>query len=135
MYLLIDFFLFQMEGSVDEDSTKSDEEYEDLAMRDGQENGYWSDDEEELPKEKKQAFEKGYTEPNSMVCAEDGEKYQQNLDLFLKLTERFTEAAYTCSILSGKKERSVVGRARTRSLSDNSRLHGQSQSILSSVET
>ncbi|KAL5995729.1 hypothetical protein ACLOJK_025798 [Asimina triloba] len=37
----------EMEGSVDEESTKSDEEYEDLAMRDGLENGYWSDDEEE----------------------------------------------------------------------------------------
>lgn len=31
-------------GSVDEQSTKSDEEYNDLAMR---ENGYWSDDEQQ----------------------------------------------------------------------------------------
>lgn len=29
-----------MEGSVDEESTKSDEEYDDLAMQDIQENGY-----------------------------------------------------------------------------------------------
>ena len=34
-------------GSVDEESTKSDEEYDDLAMQDMQENGYWSDDDEE----------------------------------------------------------------------------------------
>jgi hypothetical protein len=31
-------------GSVQEHSTKSDEEYEDLAMR---ESGYWSDDEQQ----------------------------------------------------------------------------------------
>lgn len=35
-----------MEGSVDEGSTESDEEYDDLAMQDIQENGYWCDDEE-----------------------------------------------------------------------------------------
>ncbi|XP_041993920.1 P-loop NTPase domain-containing protein LPA1 homolog 1-like [Salvia splendens] len=35
----------ELEGSVDEGSTKSDEEYDDLAM---QENGYMSDDDEEL---------------------------------------------------------------------------------------
>ncbi|PON66546.1 P-loop containing nucleoside triphosphate hydrolase [Parasponia andersonii] len=34
-------------GSVDEESTKSDEEYDDLAMQDMMENGYWSEDEEE----------------------------------------------------------------------------------------
>lgn len=37
-----------MEGSVDEDSTKSDEEYDDLAMQDGLDNGCWSDDAKEL---------------------------------------------------------------------------------------
>ncbi|KAK9289452.1 hypothetical protein L1049_007607 [Liquidambar formosana] len=36
----------EMEGSVDEESTKSDEEYNDLAMQDVQENGYCSDDDE-----------------------------------------------------------------------------------------
>ncbi|KAF7805620.1 P-loop NTPase domain-containing protein LPA1-like protein 1-like isoform X1 [Senna tora] len=34
-------------GSVDEESTKSDEEYDDLAMQDVLKNGYWSDDDEE----------------------------------------------------------------------------------------
>lgn len=33
----------QMEGSVDEESTKSDEEYDDLAMQDIQENSYCTD--------------------------------------------------------------------------------------------
>ncbi|XP_043812119.1 P-loop NTPase domain-containing protein LPA1 homolog 1 isoform X2 [Manihot esculenta] len=37
-------------GSVDEESTKSDEEYDDLAMQDVLENGYWSDDEESKDK-------------------------------------------------------------------------------------
>ncbi|XP_052187642.1 P-loop NTPase domain-containing protein LPA1 homolog 2-like isoform X2 [Diospyros lotus] len=34
----------ELEGSVDEESTKSDEEYDDLAMQDVQENGYWPDE-------------------------------------------------------------------------------------------
>ena len=37
--------IMQMEGSVDEESTKSDEEYDDLAMQNIQENGYFTDDE------------------------------------------------------------------------------------------
>jgi len=36
-------FLYQMEGSVEEGSARSDEEYEDLAICDGQDGGYWSD--------------------------------------------------------------------------------------------
>lgn len=43
-------FLFTLSiqiGSVDEESTKSDEEYDDLAMQDVQENGYKSDHEDE----------------------------------------------------------------------------------------
>ncbi|KAK9664067.1 hypothetical protein RND81_14G017500 [Saponaria officinalis] len=36
----------EIEGSVDEQSTKSDEEYDDLAMLDDQENGYWTDDDD-----------------------------------------------------------------------------------------
>jgi len=113
-----------MEGSVDEDSTKSDEEYDDLAMRDGQDNGYWSDDKEELAKEKKLTFDQGPTD--------DTQKYRQNLDLFLKLSQRFAEAPCTYSLLPEKGERSADMRARTRSLGDYSRLHSQSQHIWSS---
>ncbi|KAG1359661.1 hypothetical protein COCNU_08G011070 [Cocos nucifera] len=36
----------KMEGSVDENSTKTDEYYVDLAMRDGPENGYWSENDD-----------------------------------------------------------------------------------------
>ena len=49
-----------MEGSVDEGSTKSDDEYDDLAMRDDLENGYRSGDEDK----------------GSKV------RYRQNLELF-----------------------------------------------------
>ncbi|ONK79498.1 uncharacterized protein A4U43_C01F6970 [Asparagus officinalis] len=110
----------EMEGSVDEDSTKPDEEYEDLAMRDSQDNGYWSDDEEDKLK-----FEKGSSEHDSMASSEDTEKYQQNLDHFLKLklSNRFSEPSRTCSLLSETKGRNAGARVITRS---------QSQSILSS---
>lgn len=57
----------EMEGSVDEGSTKSDEEYDDLAMQDIQENGYFSDDEQ-----------------HDTVKNEYGDKYSQNLDRFLR---------------------------------------------------
>ncbi|GAB2215212.1 hypothetical protein Droror1_Dr00019593 [Drosera rotundifolia] len=42
--------LEEMEGSVDEESTKSDEEYDDLAMWDLHEDGYWPDDDVDLKK-------------------------------------------------------------------------------------
>lgn len=48
----------QMEGSVDENSTKTDDEHHDLAMQDGLENGYWSDDDEDPNNEKKLVDEK-----------------------------------------------------------------------------
>lgn len=38
--------IFQLEGSVDEESTKTDEEYDDLAMQDTPEGGISCDDEE-----------------------------------------------------------------------------------------
>lgn len=62
-------------GSVDEESTKSDEEYDDLAMEDVLENGYWSDDDYEL-KTKLDVVELG--------AKIHGIKYRQNLDQFLR---------------------------------------------------
>ncbi|KAG2670498.1 hypothetical protein I3760_14G088000 [Carya illinoinensis] len=64
-------------GSVDEESTKSDEEYEDLAMQDMQENGLWSDNAEEAkdklaPVSKDQNLELYYrtkSEPLSELCS------------------------------------------------------------------
>lgn len=62
-------------GSVDEESTKSDEEYDDLAMQDVLESGYWSDDDYEFT--------------TKLAAAElgikiHGNKYSQNMDHFLR---------------------------------------------------
>lgn len=116
----------EMEGSVDEESTKSDEEYEDLAIRDGQENGYWSDDEEE----KEQLM------PGSSAGGRNhADKYRQNLDLFLKTSEPFEHPSEpSCSyssFLSETNQRGGTvadGRMRKRSLSD-PRFQEKSQSI------
>lgn len=68
----------EIEGSVDEESTKSDEEYLDLAMEDVQENGYWSDNDE------------SYKDAHLPVLAKQSSdglstaKYKQNLDRFLR---------------------------------------------------
>ncbi|XP_008787365.2 P-loop NTPase domain-containing protein LPA1-like [Phoenix dactylifera] len=61
----------EMAGSVDEDLTKSDEEFDDLAMRDVQENGYWSDDEEEPDCVNKPTAENKLTETCSEMIAGD----------------------------------------------------------------
>ncbi|PWA77340.1 P-loop containing nucleoside triphosphate hydrolase [Artemisia annua] len=60
----------EMEGSVDEESTKSDEEYDDLAMQDIQENGYFTDSELEYKQD---------TSTNTRA-----DKYKQNLERFLR---------------------------------------------------
>lgn len=39
-----------------DESTKSDEEYDDLAILDGQDNGYWSDNDEPYQEEKGSPF-------------------------------------------------------------------------------
>ncbi|KAF8395255.1 hypothetical protein HHK36_019197 [Tetracentron sinense] len=69
----------EMEGSIDEEWTKSDEEYDDLAMQDEQDSGYWSDKDEEL-KEKLVPL-RGEPGSNNGVNL-GGDKYQNNLDLF-----------------------------------------------------
>lgn len=75
-----------MEGSVDEGSTKSDEEYDDLAMQDIPENGYLSDD-EELAKKLESAMKSVddlEKQPSKTTNEVQGKKYKQNLDLFLR---------------------------------------------------
>lgn len=64
------------EGSVDEESTKSDEEYDDLAMQDMQENGEWLDD-----------VKLGLDHQGQSVGML-GDRYRQNLDLFLRSRTR-----------------------------------------------
>lgn len=99
-----------MEGSVDEESTKSDEEYDDLAMRDGLETGYWSDDEEELKKLTSVCEDLSTT--NSMNLSGSGDKYLDNLNLFLKTT-REPLWSYS-SLMSEKNQRLMPVSANTR---------------------
>ncbi|BFG34479.1 hypothetical protein CerSpe_207530 [Prunus speciosa] len=65
-------------GSVDEESTKSDEEYDDLAMQDEQGNGYWSGE------EKRGDNPKIFPVSDDQSADKEGDKYRQNLDLFLR---------------------------------------------------
>ncbi|KAK1284501.1 hypothetical protein QJS10_CPB21g00342 [Acorus calamus] len=88
----------EMEGSVDEESTKTDEEYDDLAMRDGQETGYWSDDDEESIHERK-------LYGNSL-----NDRYQRNFDNFLKTREQPSEpSCYYSSMVSNVRDEAIQG--------------------------
>lgn len=84
----------EIEGSVDEESTKSDEEYDDLAIQDIQENGYWSDNDESYGDLPAPVLANQSTHGLSNI---GGERYKQNLDCFLR-TERLP-----ISELIGKK--------------------------------
>ncbi|KAF6167777.1 hypothetical protein GIB67_027555 [Kingdonia uniflora] len=98
----------EMEGSVDEESTKSDEEYDDLAMRDELENGYSTDDENDLqvvPISEDPIPKNGSTE-----------KYQENLNLFLK-TNNGPLCSYPSMQLEKNQQRASGTRMRRRSLS------------------
>ncbi|MED6144719.1 hypothetical protein PIB30_118500 [Stylosanthes scabra] len=103
-------------GSVDEESTKSDEEYDDLAMQDVQASGYWSDDDD------------GFMNKMNPISRDQGtklqgNKYRQNLDLFLRTrSEPVTESLFSySSLLVEKSEKrlppSGKAKLRKRSLS------------------
>ncbi|CAL1366839.1 unnamed protein product [Linum trigynum] len=95
-------------GSVDEESTKSDEEYDDLAMEDMQDNGYRTDVEDELEDK---------VEP---IDGPKADKYLQNLDRFLRSrSERLGEPLCSYSSLLGENggSREVLRTRRRRSLS------------------
>lgn len=98
-------------GSVDEESTKSDEEYDDLAMQVVLENGYWSDDDEEFSS-------KVATGPEDVGPKMHGNKYHQNMDLFLRTrSEPLSEPFYSySSLLREKVERRLPpsGKAKLR---------------------
>ncbi|GAB2233660.1 hypothetical protein Droror1_Dr00002888 [Drosera rotundifolia] len=68
----------EMEGSVDEGSTKSDEDYDDLAMQDGHEDGYWSDDDIDF---KEPLAENGDLPP---LRTNKVDRYMKNVDLFVR---------------------------------------------------
>ncbi|KAK8966727.1 hypothetical protein KSP40_PGU013098 [Platanthera guangdongensis] len=77
----------EMQGSVDEESTKSDEEYDDLAMLDGLDEGYSSADDGHAVCDGRRLTNFVPAESNSvksMGLMELMEKYQQSLDLFLE---------------------------------------------------
>lgn len=99
-------------GSVDEESTKSDEEYDDLAMQDVQENGYWSDNDEFNGKLSAVAGELG--------TKMHGNMYSQNLDRFLRTRSEPVpvpepQCSYS-SLLVEKSERKLppTGKAKLR---------------------
>ncbi|KAK6144419.1 hypothetical protein DH2020_021239 [Rehmannia glutinosa] len=101
----------ELEGSVDEESTKSDEEYDDLAMQDIPDSGYMCDDDEELNNKMKSndVLSVSRDQPNKNEL--HGEKNQQNLDLFHRtksepLSESFMPAFATP--LRDKNDRRVV---------------------------
>ncbi|XP_030448036.1 P-loop NTPase domain-containing protein LPA1 homolog 1-like isoform X1 [Syzygium oleosum] len=98
-------------GSVDEQSTKSDEEYDDLAMQDVLENGYSSDDDEELR-------EKLLPAPGALGTNMGEDKYRKNLDFFLKHSneQKIEPLCSHASVLVEKNERRATapGKARMR---------------------
>ncbi|GLT56815.1 hypothetical protein SLA2020_298310 [Shorea laevis] len=102
-------------GSVDEESTKSDEEYDDLVMQDVEEDGYWTDNEE--------AGDKVVPVSGDQATLMKGDKYNHNLDVFLKTkSEKLAEPLRSySSLIREKKERRLPpfgsGRLRKRSLS------------------
>lgn len=105
-----------MGGSVDENSTESDDEYEDLAVRDCIENGYWSEYEYGGYST---SLTKSHDQDKLLGTSGDisTDKYQHNLDRFLKMS-----AHAACS------ERSADPRMKRRSLSDSLRFQGHEQS-------
>lgn len=107
------FPILQLEGSVDEESTKSDEEYDDLAMEDGQDNGYLSEYEE--PSSSNKPFSKDQS-PHG--CC----KYGQNLNLFLRAkSASMSKLPRSNSSINNKTEKRTsppaTNRTRRRSLS------------------
>lgn len=91
----------EVEGSVDEESTKSDEEYDDLAIQDGVENGYRSDDDKDIK------VESLLTSGSLSAHVENNKKehkYSPTLDMFLRSrSEPLTEALGSCTSMMPEK--------------------------------
>ncbi|KAI8573599.1 hypothetical protein RHMOL_Rhmol01G0289700 [Rhododendron molle] len=112
----------EMEGSVDEESTKSDEEYDDLAMQDIQGNGYWSDDDEFKDK----VVPMSGKDPTSDVLGVPGDKDGLNLDVFSRTkSEPFSELPRSYSTVPRDKK----NEKRVPSSGGNVKLRKRSQSI------
>lgn len=109
----------EIEGSVDEESTKSDEEYDDLAMQDDQDYGYCTDNDDDDFKEKILSCSSNF--PTLGNDNKIGDKYPPTLDMFLRTkSEPLSETL--CSYppvfaRSAKKTPPGNSRMRKRSLS------------------
>lgn len=108
--------VFLQVGSVDEQSTKSDEEYDDLAMED---KSYWTDEEEESRDTVAVMSEKNH---HKQATKED--KYVQNLDLFLRTANQelvdplqLCASLLTCEIGNGRLWSAGKEKMKKRSLS------------------
>ncbi|KAM7502109.1 hypothetical protein LguiB_001013 [Lonicera macranthoides] len=124
----------EMEGSVDEESTKSDEEYDDLAMQDIQENGYLPDD--VAPIQGDLSATHGVSSNSSSSNRE--EKYRQNLDRFLRTENKPTlkpQHSYSSTVRreGEKSEKKVTVRIRRRSQSIPSLPLGKDGSLLNGL--
>lgn len=109
----------EMEGSVDEESTKSDEEYDDLAMKDG----YSSDDDEET---RKITIITESSPPKDMNSTREHDR--NGTDLFTRSDEA-SHKLRRCHSHSDRNQRSKDERIRNRSQSDFPRLRSRSHSI------
>ncbi|PIN18128.1 hypothetical protein CDL12_09200 [Handroanthus impetiginosus] len=115
----------ELEGSVDEESTKSDEEYDDLAMQDPPDNGYMSDDDDEEFYYRMEL--NGVLSVSGDLSNKNGlhaEKYQKNLTLFLRTTSEPLSEPLICSFASPLKEKST-----RRLLPSGNKLRKRSHSI------
>lgn len=92
---------------MDEHSTKSDDEYEDLALRDHNDSGYWTDEDMDPTSSDKYLERK----------IQDNGKYHHNLDLFIKRSEQENQ----------ESQRKHALRKKQRSFSDSSRLQGRAK--------
>lgn len=97
--------LKQLEGSVDEESTKSDEEYDDLAMQDGAESGYRSDDDEKSIYKMESNGARGIPLLGDQ-SAQDGDGYGQNLDAVMRTKSDSVSELPALDFASRLRERS-----------------------------
>ena len=103
----------KMEGSVDEESTKSDEEYDDLAMQDIQENGYFTGLQDHQENGYFTDAELEYKQDTSTSTRAD--KYKQNLERFLRTKrESVTDSLVVNSGIPKEKRLPSSGSLRVR---------------------
>ncbi|RRT71850.1 hypothetical protein B296_00021684 [Ensete ventricosum] len=122
-------------GSVDEGSTKSDLEFDDLAMQDCWENGYWTDDDEPT-NIKKLTSEKKLTRDMSgkIVRGDLTEKKSQNLRSTHKINTRASDPSCYHSLLA-ENLRSLSLKMKKHLPTNSLRSYRRSQSIPASAKS